>query len=395
MKPIKTIYKIGPGPSSSHTIAPKNACERYLKQYPNIDSVIVELYGSLSLTGKGHYTDEIIKKVFNDIKCEILFKLDWEYEFTSGLIIYGYKDNKLIDKWVVYSLGGGDYKVLNQDNPELEEIYTLTTFNTIKTYIEDNNISLLDFIVKHEPNILNDMSTVLDQMIETINNGLTSEGLLKGTLNIKRASKQLYKHASKDNDDRLKLMSYANASNEENACCKTVVTAPTLGSCGVVSSVCYHLLKDLNYDYHKICEGLAIAGLFGALVRENATISGAIGGCQAEVGVACAMGSALISYVNDANIQIIEHAAEMGIEHHLGLTCDPIGGYVIIPCIERNAVASVRCFDNYLFASKMNIIKNNKVSFDTVVRTMNFTGEKIVNELKETSLGGLAKEYYE
>ena len=395
MRSVKSIYKIGPGPSSSHTIAPKNVSECFLKEYPNVDYVLVELYGSLSLTGKGHFTDEIIKKVFSNIKCDVKFKLDWEYEFKSGLIIYGYQDNKLLKKWVAYSLGGGDFEVLEKENPDLHNIYIENTFDKIKKYLLDNDMSLLNYIKQYEPDVLNYMAIVLDQMMVSINNGLNSEGYLKGNLNIKKASKELYNKASLNNDNRLKLMSYAYASNEENACCKTVVTAPTLGSCGVVSSVCYHLLYDLDYDYNKICEGLAIAGLFGSIVRRNASISGAVGGCQAEVGVACCMGSALLSYVNDCNLSVIEHAAEMGIEHHLGLTCDPVDGYVIIPCIERNAVASLRCFDNYLFASQMNTIKKNNVSFDTVVRTMNFTGKKLVEELKETSLGGLAKEYYE
>ena len=395
MRSIESIYKIGPGPSSSHTIAIKNSCENYLANNHDIDCVIVELYASLSLTGKGHFTDEIIKKVFNNIKCTIKFKLDWEYESNCGFIIYGYKNNTYINKWVIFSIGGGDYEILDRHNKELDNIYELNKFEDIKKYIKDNNMTLLEYIIDNEPNIIKSMSKCLDQMIITINNGLVSEGYLKGKLNIKKASKDLYEKACETNDDRLKLMSYAYASNEENACCNTVVTAPTLGSCGVVSSICYHLINDLNYDYNKVCEGLAIAGLFGDIVRENATISGAVGGCQAEVGVACAMGSALLAYVNNSNIEIIEHAAEMGIEHHLGLTCDPVGGYVIIPCIERNAVASIRCFDNYLFASKMNLIKTNNINFDTVVRTMNFTGKKLVNELKETSLGGLAKEYYE
>ena len=393
MKAIKLIYKIGPGPSSSHTLAIKNVCEQFLNTYNNIDSITVSLYGSLSLTGKGHFTDKIIYKTFKNIKCNILFKLDWEYEYSNGLIIEAIINNEVV-KWVIFSLGGGDYKILNHQDDKFKIVYPHSNFDQIKDYIKTNNISIIQYINKFEPDLFDYLDIIFKQMINTIDNGLNQEGLLLGDLNIKRIAKQLNKKGINNKDNKIKLMSYAYSANEENACCNICVTAPTLGASGVVSSIIYHLYKDLNYSKDILIQGLAISGLFANIVKENATISGASGGCMAEVGVACSMGSALLAYVNGLTLNQIEYAAEMGIEHHLGLTCDPIKGYVIIPCIERNALASLRSFDNYLLSKYSYDIKANLVSFDVVVKTMNYTANKLVKELKETSLGGLAKEFY-
>lgn len=394
MQSLKELYKVGPGPSSSHTLGPKRACDLYLKRYhKEIDQVIVELYGSLSLTGKGHYTDYIILECFKDYNPQVLFKLDWDYDFDNGLIIKGYKDSVLIKEWVVYSVGGGSIEILNENYNFNKEVYPQKDFKEIESYCNSVNNDLLTYVLDHEKDILSYLDDIFEAMIASVENGLLGEGYLKGTLKVKKVAKELILKARNTNDNNLKLMAYAFATNEENAMGNTVVTAPTLGSCGVLASLVYNLYHDLNYPKDKIVKGLAVAGVFGNIIKQNATISGAVGGCQAEIGVACAMGSALMSYVNDLSFKEIEYAAEMGIEHHLGLTCDPIGGYVIIPCIERNAVASVRCVDNYNLSKNLFNIKSNLIDFDTIIKTMNFTGSKIPIELKETSLGGLAKEY--
>ncbi len=394
MQSLKELYKAGPGPSSSHTVAPKRACDLYLKHFKEqVNQITVELYGSLSLTGKGHYTDKIIEDTFKDYNCEVIFKLDWEHDFDNGFRIIGKNNGKIVKIWDVFSIGGGSFEIYNEDFHFNDEVYFANNFKEIEDYCLTHENHLLDYVLSHEPDILSYLETILEYMLDSVKEGLTKEGLLKGDLKVKKVAKELNEKARTLNDDKLKLMSYAFAANEQNAMGETVVTAPTLGSCGVMASLVYYLVNDLKIAKDKVCKGLAVSGVFGNIIKQNATISGAVGGCQAEIGVACAMGSALLAYINDLSFKEIEYAAEMGIEHHLGLTCDPIGGYVIVPCIERNAVASVRCLDNYLLAKNLYNIKPNIIDFDTIINTMNFTGKKIAIELKETSLGGLAKEY--
>lgn len=397
MQSLRELFKIGPGPSSSHTIAPLRACQLYLKENPQITAVCVELYGSLSLTGRGHATDEIVYKTFNAINCEVLFKLEWPYDFPNGLIIKGYVDSLFLSEWVVYSLGGGSIEILNHPNEFNYEVYPEADFKTILEFTKQHNCSLLDYCYHYEPDCKLWLRTCVDAMIDSVNAGLNSVGLLKGNLKVSKSAKDLYEKSMGIQDleiaKKLKIMAYAYAANEENASGNNVVTAPTLGSCGVVASLVYYLIQDEHIEKERIVDALAVAGIFGNLIKQNATISGAVGGCQAEIGVACCMGSALLAFLDHLTTEQIEYAAEISVEHHLGLTCDPVGGYVIIPCIERNAVAAMRAMDHYLLAKYMYPIKTNSISFDMVVNTMNFTGQKIALELKETSLGGLAKEY--
>ncbi len=398
MKSLKELYKIGPGPSSSHTLAPYRACKLFIENHENIDHVVVNLYGSLSLTGKGHFTDYIIKKTFNDIKCDIIFeKDDWKESFCNGFYLSAYdKDNNLIDKWTIFSIGGGSIEILEYEVSSNVVLYKETNMNEILKYCVDNNCSIYDYVKHYENDIDDYLNLVLSAMLDCVERGLNTKGLLPGKLCVERSAKSLYLKAKTIDDDNEKIkllqMAYAYAASEENACLQQVVTAPTLGASGVLAAIMYHSYFDLKISRKKLVEALAVGGIFGNIVKRNATISGAVGGCQAEIGVACAMGAACISYLNDMNNSQIEYAAEIAIEHHLGLTCDPVGGYVIIPCIERNGVATLRSYDSMLLAKYMSNIKKNIVSFDIVVKTMSYTGKKIAIELKETSLGGLASD---
>lgn len=396
MKTIKDIFQIGPGPSSSHTLGPQKAAKKFLEMHPDAESYEAHLYGSLSLTGKGHLTDYIIKKVFEPKEC----KIEWHDEYLDHpnvfFLIAHYKDGE--DKQMkVTSVGGGAIKLevdnTEMGNNELEEVYLEPNMDSIKEYCQDHNMRFIDYIYEHE-DIDEHMNKVFDQMINTVNKGLECEGILPGALKLKRCAKQLYEKAlnckNENTKEKLLISAYAYAASEENAAGGTTVTAPTLGSSGVLPALMYHYHFNLGYDRDLLIDSLKIAGLFGNIIKQNATISGAKGGCQAEIGAACSMGSAAIAYVLGYSDHAIESAAEMGMEHFLGLTCDPVGGYVMIPCIERNAVAALRCIDSAILSEELLQIKNNKISFDMIVNTMNYTGNKLVVELKETSLGGLA-----
>ena len=387
MQSIKDIYRIGNGPSSSHTIAPKRAMEFFVKKYGLLDYYEVTLFGSLALTGKGHHTDEIIANTVKDAKIDIIF--NYEY-LDNKLIIKGYKKDELVDEWEVFSLGGGSIRIDKYESGDEIEIYPHDKFNEIKDYIKENNISLLDYIYTFEKDLKTYLDEAFNVMIEEIDRGLDSEGLINKELNYYRVSNKLLKNAE---DEGSRLIAYAYAAGEENASGHIVCTAPTLGSCGIVASLMYYLYKDLEYSKDLLLDALAIGGLFGNIIKKNASISGALGGCQAEVGTACAMASSMIAFINDGDIDLIEYSAEVGIEHHLGLTCDPVLGYVIIPCIERNAAAILRSFDAYKIARNLLKVKKNIIDFDTVVTSMQDTANKIPNELKETSLGGLAIGY--
>lgn len=397
MQAIKEIYKIGAGPSSSHTLACERACKLFLEEFGELDRYEVELYGSLSLTGKGHWTDVIIKETLSFDKTNIKFKLDWNESFSNGFYIFGYKNNELVAKWTIFSIGGGSIEIKEKELDYNNEVYSEKNFDEIKAFIKKENISLLEYVLLHEPNIKQHLSIIFDAMIDSIDRGLNEEGILPGKLNIKRCAKDLYNQVKYQTSEteikQLKLFSYAYAANEENASRKQVVTAPTLGACGVVAAAMKHCYSDLNIPKEKLVESLIIAGIFGNVIKQNASISGAIGGCQAEIGTACAMAAAALAYVNDLSLKEIEYAAEIAIEHNLGLTCDPVGGYVIIPCIERNAMGVTRAFEAMKLSKHLSKIKSNLISFDMVVDTMNYTGKKIAVELRETSMGGLAKEY--
>lgn len=396
MQSLKELYKIGSGPSSSHTLAPERACRLFEEKFGVCDNYVAELYGSLSLTGKGHFTDEvIIKSLHAPVKC--CFKLNWEENFPNGFYLFGYRQEKLVAKWTIFSLGGGSIEVKEEKFNFNDEYYFENSFLEIKEVLRSKKISLWQYIVDNEDDDIEEyLLSIVEAMINSCENGLKMEGMLKGNLQVEKVAKKMYHKAldCQNEFDRqhLFMMAYAYAASEENASSHTVVTAPTLGSCGIMAAMCYYCYHHLSYSKKELAKAIAIGGIFGNLIKQNASISGATGGCQAEIGTACCMAAAAISFLYDMDLETIAYSAEIGIEHHLGLTCDPVKGYVIIPCIERNAVAILRSFDASLLARNMRQIKPNRVTFDAVVKTMNYTGKMIAHELKETSLGGLAME---
>lgn len=389
MESLKELYRIGPGPSSSHTLGVRNACLYYINKYDK-DEYTVTLYGSLALTGRGHMSDKIIEDTFKPKKVTIIFKNE-SYDENPNTMVF---EEGTSDELVIYSTGGGAIKVKGVESIVDSNVYPHNSLNSINEFCLHNDLDYAGYTYCFEPNIKEYLLEVAKQMIAEIDNGLASSGDLPGPLKLKRVAASLNNEAKKCSDETIKeklfLSSYAYAALEENACGKIVVTAPTLGSCGVLSSILYKYYKK-GFELSDLADALAVAGLFGNLIKTNASISGAVGGCQAEIGSATAMASAFASYLEKLPAKSIEYAAEIAIEHNLGLTCDPVGGYVQVPCIERNGIGALRAIDSMLYAKYLSHIKDNIVSFDMIVETMKYTGQKIAMELKETSLGGLAE----
>ena len=394
MHSLKELYKIGNGPSSSHTIAPKRATELFLAHYPDVDFVKVTLYGSLALTGKGHLTDYIIDKTLGDIKHEIVFNYLELMPHPNTMIFDGFKDHNLIASKTIISIGGGSIKVLGEPLDEIKDVYPHKNLYEIKAYCKENNLNYAQYVYKFDEGIKDYLEKIYDAMLDAIRRGLESEGTLHGDLHVVRKAKSLYYSHKKENDElkrKRRIIAYAYAVSEENASGGEIVTAPTCGASGIIPS-CLRTMLDDQVSKDKLIDGLAGAGLFGNLIKFNASISGAEAGCQAEVGSACSMASAMIAHVYDLSLDSIEQAAEIALEHHLGLTCDPIMGYVQIPCIERNAAAALRAFDASTMASMLNS-KEAKISFDLVCKTMLETGRDLGESYRETSIGGLARNY--
>ena len=394
MKSLKELYRIGPGPSSSHTLGPQRAASRFKERYPMAHHFEVELFGSLALTGKGHLTDYIIIKTMKPKDCVVLFKnrRDLKHPNTMHLMAMD-EQHKLLGEWTVYSIGGGAIQIEGEESKEGADVYPHHSMKEIEAYCEAHSMELWEYVNHFDP--LDDyMDTIMNQMMATVDGGLEKEGVLPGDLKLKRIARELKEKAdvcrSAAEQEKLLLCAYAYSASEENASGSTTVTAPTLGSSGILPALVCYYHRILGYSREQLRNGLKVAGLFGNLIKENATISGAQGGCQAEIGAAVAMGAAMAAYLRGQTTRQIEYAAEIGIEHHLGLTCDPVGGYVMIPCIERNAVGVLRSIDAAILAEGISDLRKHKVSFDMVVNTMNYTGRKIPIELRETSLGGLA-----
>ena len=356
MHSIKELYKIGNGPSSSHTIGPKRATELFLTHYHNLDFVKVTLYGSLALTGKGHLTDYIIDKTLGNIKHEIVFNYLELMPHPNTMIFEGYINHNLIAKETIISVGGGSIKVLGEPLLELQDVYPHKNLYEIKNYCKEKNIDYASYVYRFDLDIKPYLEKIYDTMLNAIQRGLESEGTLHGDLHVIRKAKSLYNAHKKESDElqrKRRLIAYAYAVAEENASGGEIVTAPTCGASGIIPS-CLRTMLEAGISKDKLIDGLAVAGLFGNLIKFNASISGAEAGCQAEVGSACSMASAMIAHVYGLSLDSIEQAAEIALEHHLGLTCDPIMGYVQIPCIERNAAAALRAFDASTMASMLN-----------------------------------------
>lgn len=387
MKSIKELYKIGRGPSSSHTMGPEKAALYFKNKYKESDSFKAILYGSLSMTGKGHLTDWILKKILGK-DTEITFDNTTTVSHPNTFVLEAYKDNKSIGKDEFVSIGGGDI-IINGLSDIKDDIYPFKTFNDIKEYSIKNNISLENIVYKFEGNEIKEfLNQVYDKMIDSITNGLNNDSIIPGSLKLKRKAKLIFNSSESNNDDKKRIVAYSYAVSEENASGGIVVTAPTCGSSGVMPSCLYYYQNKYNISKNKIIDSLAVAGLFGNVVKENASISGALLGCQAEVGTACSMAAAALAHLNNEDLFMIESAAEIAMEHHLGLTCDPVNGLVQIPCIERNAVASLRAIDAQYLSSLP--IYPERISFDDVVLSMYETGLDLHPRYKETSKGGLA-----
>ncbi|MGD1816617.1 MAG: L-serine ammonia-lyase [Pleomorphochaeta sp.] len=398
MESIRELYKIGHGPSSSHTMGPRLATRMFLKDYPNASEYKVILFGSLAATGKGHLTNVAIEDVFYEIgkTIEIIWKPDeFKVYHPNALTFFAYDENKsLIAEKTYYSVGGGSVEVEGELKSNKVCLYDdrFDSMEKILAYCEQEGLQLWEFVKEIEGKSIVDFAQeIWNAMVRAIDKGLDAEGVLPGGLKLQRKASMYYSKSMnytgsmKHNSE---LIAYALAVSEENASGNVIVTAPTCGSCGIVPSVLYYLYKNNKVKKKKIIKALLTAGLIGNLVKHNASISGAEVGCQGEVGVACAMASAAATQVMGGSIYQIEYAAEMGLEHHLGLTCDPMLGLVQIPCIERNAMAAVRSLDHCTYVLLGD--GRHKVSFDEVVAVMKETGQAIPPLYRETSLGGLA-----
>lgn len=396
MQSLKELYKIGVGPSSSHTMGPMKIAQKIKETYPEASSFHVDLYGSLALTGKGHLTDKIMAEVFAPVACTFGFKGQELPDHPNGLIVSVYQEAEKKAEIEAYSIGGGEILFKGDLAQEKIDVYSHDHMNDILRYCDELGLSLYDYVVSFEGDEIQDyLFKIIDAMFACVENGLHAQGTLQGKLQIKRVANEMYHQALNTHHelerDRLFIASYAYAVAEENADGKHIVTAPTCGASGIVPAVLYFAFNQLGMKKRDLIKALAIGGLFGNVVKTNATISGADGGCQAEVGTACAMAAAMMAWIDELNNSLIAYAAEMGLEHNLGLTCDPVGGYVQIPCIERNALAALRAIDAAMLAKQLGYLRKNKVSFDVVVNVMKETGKDLNVAYKETSLGGLAK----
>lgn len=397
MKTLRELYKIGNGPSSSHTMGPKRAAEGFKDKNPEANRFDIYLYGSLAFTGKGHLTDKIIKETLNPIKTNIIFDTKFvcdKHPNTMDLIAY--KDDQKISQARVYSVGGGAIEVEGQKRAIVPDIYKLNHMQDIKEYCKEKDKDLVDYVVETEgEDIIEFLREIWHTMYNSVKTGIEKEGIIPGKLQLPREAKMIYENTAEDQNPILKrtrlLTSYAHAVSENNASGDIIVTAPTCGASGVLPAVLTYMYEQYNIEEEKIIKALAIAGVIGNLVKANASISGAECGCQAEIGTACSMAAGAAAYLMDLDLEKIDNAAEIAMEHHLGLTCDPIYGYVQIPCIERNAVAALRAVD----AANMAKITTGKrfISFDLVVDTMYETGKDLNSHYRETSKGGLAKKY--
>ena len=398
MESLHQLYKIGHGPSSSHTMGPEKACRYIIETYKDVAKIKVTLYGSLALTGKGHLTDYIINKTLSNYDLTINFNYTESKPHPNTMKFELYKDDwSFIDSVEVYSIGGGSIEIKGKKTKlKKENVYPFKSFEEIKQYSKENDISLPDIVYSFDKEDIKEyLNQVFDIMNNAIRSGLEKTGELPGNLHVLRKAKQLISSAEIFENASIKQLrivsSYAFAVSEENASGGLIVTSPTCGASGVLPAVIFYLYDECKVSKDKLIDALAVAGLVGNIIKTNASISGAFAGCQSEVGSACSMAAAAVAYVNGRNLEEIEYAAEIALEHHLGLTCDPVNGLVQIPCIERNAVAALRAIDSANLAKFLN--GTRKISFDTVVKTMFETGKDLNKKYKETSIGGLAKHY--
>ncbi len=395
MKSIRSIYKTGHGPSSSHTVGPYNAALRFGRRHPEADAFRVTLYGSLAFTGAGHGTGKAIRsglpgaEIFADAEAKDL-------PHPNTMRFTALKDGREIESVRVFSVGGGSIRFEDEPDDEEKEIYPEKNFSEILDACRAGGCTLTEFIRGREgPGFREYLANSWQAMRAAVRRGLRADGVLPGGLNLQRKAKILYEkrcyNESADVTMNRLIAAYAYAVSEENASENIVVTAPTCGSCGVLPAVFHYMQEDRGFPEGEILDALAVAGLIGNVIRTNASISGAECGCQAEIGSACSMAAGGLAALYRLNLEQIEYAAEIAMEHHLGLTCDPVGGLVQIPCIERNAVAAMRAISAVNLSRFL--YETRKISFDVVVDTMYQTGKDMSDKYRETSHGGLAQMY--
>ena len=398
MKSIREIYKIGKGPSSSHTMGPERAARHFKQTYPQADAFRVILYGSLSKTGVGHGTDRVVREILSPLPTEIIFSNETlTGSHPNPMDLFALKNGEQIGQLRIESIGGGDIRVPGQSLLDTPDIYPENSFAEIADFCKWRYIDKLsDYVELNEgEDIWNFLMDVWQVMKQAIADGLSAEGILPGGLKVQRKAKFLYNQPDTELAPGMRefkhIAAYAYAVAEQTADNGTIVTAPTCGACGVLPAALKYAQDTRGFTDEQIIRGLATAGIIGSLTKRNASISGAEAGCQAEIGTACAMAAAALAELYEQNLDQVEYAAEVAMEHHLGLTCDPICGLVQIPCIERNAVAAMRamnaCNLSYFLTGSRNI------SYDMVCRAMHETGINLNHRFRETSEGGLAKIY--
>ena len=399
MKSIRDIYKIGKGPSSSHTMGPERAAKLFLSQNPDADSFRIILYGSLSKTGIGHGTDRVVREVLSGYPAEVVFSeeiLPDSHPNTMDFIAL--KDGQAVTTLRIESIGGGDIRIPGETLLDSPEVYMENSFAEISRFCKNNHIlKLSDYVERYEgAEIWDFLMNVWEVMKQSITDGLNASGILPGGLNVQRKAKYLWEHDTEDLVPAMRefqeIAAYAYAVAEQNADNGTIVTAPTCGACGVMPAVLRYAQVTKNYTDEQIVRGLATAGIIGSLTKRNASISGAECGCQAEIGTACSMAAAALAELYGQELDQVEYAAEVAMEHNLGLTCDPICGLVQIPCIERNAVGAMRAMNACNLSHFLTGSRN--ISYDMVCRAMYDTGLNLSHQYKETSEGGLAKVYH-
>lgn len=395
MESLTELYKIGRGPSSSHTIGPEKACMIFKAKNVAADKFKATLYGSLAKTGKGHGTDTVIQKTFLPVECEIEFNyIDADLPHPNTMELAAFKKNTECDRIKVFSVGGGSIVFENDTVKKPEKIYSLDKFSDIAEYCNEKSLRLWEYVLETEnEDFVSYMHDIWEAMKVSVKSGLADSGTLPGGLEVQKKAKYLFnnQHIDETAETREHRMvcSYAFAVGEQNASGERIVTAPTCGAAGIVPAVLYYQQQKGSFSDEQIIHALMTAGVIGNLIKTNASISGAECGCQAEVGSACAMAAAALGELFGLSIEKIEYAAEIAIEHHLGLTCDPICGLVQIPCIERNAVAAMRAINAVSLASFL--WDTRKISLDKVINTMKETGIDMHRSYKETSEAGLAK----
>ena len=403
MKSLRDLFRLGPGPSSSHTIGPFSAAKAFLRLYrdKDFDNIAVTFYGSLACTGKGHHTDKAIEEAFKGINVAFAYDIDTKQKHPLTMSFEAKKGDTCIGKATYYSLGGG--ALYSDDDPSVneQEVYPFSNLKEIITYMEQEGIyDFATFCKRFEDEGIDlYIEGVAKQMMATIRHGLKKTGKIPANDNPKlqyyRCAGAIMKQAEEltggEGRRSMFITAYAYAAAESSSSGELVITSPTCGSCGVVPSILYYAHKNQKTSMTRIKNALYAAGVIGNVVKQNASIAGSVGGCEAEIGTASAMAAAALCALNGLSPYQIEYAAEVAMEHFLGLSCDPVDGFVIIPCIERNGMAAVHAYASYLYASIIAPIRKNQVSFDDVVAAMKLTGDSLSEAYKETSRGGLAK----